>query len=129
MFRALRLFIRLFLCGKRFATTQSLIFALIIPHTSFYVICHCLIDGSEYIARSNATSSHKTLPLFSANFAFRILLCVWFAIFIHRGGEKKRSQNQQNFQCSRRPTASSQQSATNQHGLCDVICNALWLKQ
>ena len=40
------------------------------------------VVGSEYIARSNATSSDKTLTLFSANFAFRILLCVWICMFI-----------------------------------------------
>ena len=56
-------------------TPQTLIFAVILPHTSIYGVCHCLIFGSEDIARSNATSSDKTLTLFSANLAFRVLLC------------------------------------------------------
>ena len=63
-------FIWLTFCGKRFATPQTLIFAVIVPHTSLYGVHHCLIVGSEYIACSNATSSNKTLTIFSAKFAF-----------------------------------------------------------
>ena len=53
-----------------------------IPYTSLYGICRCLIVGSEYIARSNATYSNKTLTLFSAKLAFRILSCVWIFMFM-----------------------------------------------
>ena len=77
LFRVLRLSLRLTFYGQRFATPQTLIFAVIIPHTSLNGVCHRLIVGSEYIARSNATSN-KTLALFSSNYAFRILLCVSF---------------------------------------------------
>ena len=84
-------FIWLTFCGKRFATPQTLIFAVIVPHTSLYGVHHCLIVGSEYIACSNATSSNKTLTLPSANFAFRFLICVLISMFIQEmkiAGEK-----------------------------------------
>ena len=76
LFRILRLFLRLTFYGKRFAAQQTLIFVVIIPNTSLYGVCHCLFVDSEYIARSNATSSNKTLPFFTADFAFRILLYI-----------------------------------------------------
>ena len=92
LFRAPRLSLTLTLCGKRSPDAQTLIFVVILPHTSFHGVCHCLIVGSEYIARSNATSSNKTLTLFSGNFGFHIFLCVWISMFIQKNencGEKK----------------------------------------
>ena len=82
LFRALRL--SLIFCGERFATPQTLTFAVIIAHASLYSVSHCLIVGSEHIARSNATSSNKTLTLFSLKFFFYILLCVWIYIIIQK---------------------------------------------
>ena len=66
MFRALRL--SLTFCGDRFTTPQTLTFA----------VCHCLIVGSEHIACSNATCYNKTRTLFSAKFAYCIILCLDF---------------------------------------------------
>ena len=42
---------------------------------------------------------------------------------------RRKSQNQRKFQRSRRSTASSGQSAANQHRVFDVIYNALWVKK
>ena len=76
-FRAPRL--SLTFCGERFSTSQTLTLAITLPCTALYGVCHylivrhCWILYSEHIARSNATSSNKTLTLFSAKFAFRIL--------------------------------------------------------
>ena len=101
LFRSFRLSQRLSFCGKRFAIPRILIFALIVPHTSLYGVCHCLIVGSEHIARWNATSN-KTLTFFSANFAFRVLLCVLISKKrkahppTHPPPKKKKNQNQQN---------------------------------
>ena len=55
-----------------------------------------LIVGSEYIARSNATSSNETLTLFSVNFAFCIFLCIWIFMFIQemKIAEKKIKMNE-----------------------------------
>ena len=61
---------------KHFVAPQTLIFAVIVPHTVLYSVCLCLIVGSEHIAHSNATSSNKTFTLFSAGFTFHILSCV-----------------------------------------------------
>ena len=61
LFRALSLFLRLIVW---FGYPADIDFAVIVPHTSLYNACHCLIVGSEYITRSNATSSNKTLTLF-----------------------------------------------------------------
>ena len=63
-------------CGERFATLQTVIFALILPVPSRYGVRHCLTVVSEHIGCSNATFSNKTLTLFTVKFAFRILLCV-----------------------------------------------------
>ena len=71
-------------CGERFATLQTLTFALIIPHNSLYGICDCLTVGSEYISRSNVTSSNKTLPLFSAKVCLSYtLVCLDFHYHHH----------------------------------------------
>ena len=124
LFRALCLSLRLTFRGKRFTILQTLIFTVIIPHTSLYGVCRRLIVGSVHVTRSDATSSNKTLTLFSANFAFHILLCVWISMFIQekKNCREKKNQNQQKFQCSRRPTASSRQSTANQHQVCNIIC-------
>ena len=91
LFRALCLSLRLTFRGKRFTILQTLIFTVIIPHTSLYGVCRRLIVGSVHVTRSDATSN-KTLTLFSANFAFHILLCVWISMFIQ---EKKKLQRKE----------------------------------
>ena len=84
--------------------------------------------------RSNATSSNRTfftlskvplkeLTLLSAK--FRILLCVWISIVIQNWKSQRKGPNQRKFQSSRRPTASSRQSAANQHRVFDVICKCI----
>ena len=94
---------------------------LYLPHTSPYGACHCLTVGGEFFASSNATSSNKTLTLFSAKFAFCSLLCVWISITIQEMKIAEKNRNQRKFQCKRRPTASSRQSAVNQHRVFDVV--------
>ena len=51
-------------------------------NTSIWWVSHCLVVGSEYIVCSTEASSNNTLALFSTNFAFRILCCVWVSMFI-----------------------------------------------
>ena len=80
LFRGLRL--SLTFNGERFATPQKLTFKVIIPYTSLCGVCHSLVVGSEHATRSNATSSDKTLTLFSEKIAFRILLSVWISTII-----------------------------------------------
>ena len=55
--------------------------------------------------------------------------CLDFHDYSKNENQQRKNLNQQKFQCSRRPTASSRQSVTNQHRVCDVICNTLWVKQ
>ena len=105
-------------------TPQTLIFAVIIPRTSLYGVCHCLIVGSEYIARSNATSN-KTLNLFSAKFAFCIILCVLISMIIEQMEITEKKSKLTNSAMQRRPTASIRQSTAYQHRVFDVICSAL----
>ena len=64
-----------------FHCLRDIDFHCILPQTSLYRICHCLIVGSEQITRSNDTSSNKTL-IFSPKFAFCIFLCVWISLII-----------------------------------------------
>ena len=117
LLRALRLSLRLTFYRKRSATPQTLIFALIIPHTSLYGIYHCLwmsaVNTSHVVQISLLLTK---LTLFSTNCAFRVLFCVWISMFIRDMKIAENiNQNLQTFQCSRRPTASSRQSAANQH--------------
>ena len=67
--------LRLTFRGKRFTILQTLIFTVIIPHTSLYGVCRRLIVGSVHVTRSDATSSNKTLTLFSANLIFASSVC------------------------------------------------------
>ena len=68
----------------------------------------------------------KLFTLFTENFAFRILLCVWISMFIQETKIKwRKHQNQPKFQCSKRPTASSRQSAANQNRKFGVICKCI----
>ena len=111
LFRAPRLSLTLTLCGKRSHEAKTLIFVVIIPHTSFHGVCHCLIVGSEYIARSNAISSNKTLPVFSAKFAFRIFLCVWNSMVIQQTKIAYKKSKSTKFSLRRRPTATAADKA------------------
>ena len=68
-------------CGKHLTTPQTLIFAVLIPHTLLCSICFAWLLA--------VNTSHIQLPLlikiltlFSANFAFCMLLCVWISMFI-----------------------------------------------
>ena len=70
-------------CRKCLATPQTFAFAEFLPRRTWLCcVCHCLIVGRENIARSNATSSNKTLTFFLLSQAFLILLCVWISMII-----------------------------------------------
>ena len=64
--------------------------------------CHPLL-----IARSNATYSNKTFTSFSAKFAFCILLCFRIPLLSNKWKSRRKSQNQQKFQCGRRRLAAN----------------------
>ena len=100
------------------ATLQTLIFTVILPVPSLYTVRLCLTVSSE---QTHGLFQHhflnKTLTLCSAKFVFRILLRVWISMIIQ---EKYRG-----FQCSRRPTARSRQSAANQNRVFDVISKCI----
>ena len=113
------------LLWKEFCYPQTLTFALIIPHSSPYDVCHCLIVGSAYIARSNATSSNATLSLLSGNFAFRILLCVWISMFIQEKTIAAKQNKINKNWMQQRPTANSRQSAASQRQVSDVISKCI----
>ena len=85
LFRAFRLSVTLTCCGKWFDTPQTMIFAIIIP--KHFALRRLLLPDCW-------PPSNKTLTLFSVNFAFRILLCVWISmIFQEMKIEEKESKS------------------------------------
>ena len=99
--------------------------------TSYFIydVCPRLLFGSERIERSNATFSNKTLSLSHQSLPFTFSCVSWFLWLSRKWKAQRKSQNQRYILCSRRPTASSRQSAASQHRVFDVICNALSVKQ
>ena len=66
----------------------------------------------------NLLYSQQSLP-FASSYMYG------FPCLSNKRKSRRKSQNQQKFQCSRRPTVSNQQSATNQHRVFDVICKCI----
>ena len=95
-------------CGE----PQTVTFAVILPCTPLYGVYHCLIVGSEHIARSNITSSDKTLTLFSVKLAFRIFLNVWISMII-KTKKKERKKKKIAEKKSKSTEMSLQQTADN----------------
>ena len=82
-------------------------------------------------------TSHIQVPLLLTKLLLcsqQILLFAFCSVsglscFYRKWKLQRKNQSQQNFQCSRWPMDSSQQSTTNQHCVLGIICNALWVKQ
>ena len=105
-------------CGERFATPHTLTFAVILP---LYSLRHCLIVSREDISRSNVTSSNKTFFILSKVCLSHPLRSLDFHDYPQKMKIAEKSQNQQKFQCSRRPTASSRQNSANQQRVFEII--------
>ena len=102
LFRTLRL--PLSSCGELFATPQTLTFAVTLPRTSLYGVWFL-----EHIARPSATSSNKTVICSRQTLPFASSCVFGFPWFSKKWKSRRKSQNQQIFQCSRRLTASRRQ--------------------
>ena len=95
----------------------------------FWVVQDRSVHSPPFTSKANLLT--KFLLSSQQTFAVCILLCVWISMLIQemKIAKGKKSKSTKKFQSNRRTTASSRQSAANQHRVCDVICNALWVKQ
>ena len=107
--------------GERFADPQTLTFAVILPCTVTLrrsSLSDCLLAVNTSVVQMQLPL--KELTLFSTKFAFlHPLICLDFHAYPRNEKRGEKSPNQQKFHCSRRPTASSRQSAANQYRVFD----------
>ena len=110
-------------CGERFAISQTMTFAVILPRT--VTLRQSLLPDcwNERIGRSNAS---KKKPK-NSSFIFRKLclsypvMCLDFHDYTRNEIAEKKS-DQLKLRCSKRSTGSNRQSAANEHRVFHVIC-------